>query len=73
MGPDDFKVHDIKVSHVQAVDNKGGIGTVKRVTFGIGDHGPFTHDFAESDNAATIKAYITAQQQELQSIADLQG
>ena len=53
-------------------DGKGGFTNVKRVTFSVGDHGPFTKDYAPpNDTAANIKADISAQVAELQSINEL--
>jgi hypothetical protein len=67
-----FNVHDINVQHITAPDGKGGFTNVKRVTFSVGDHGPFTKDYAPpNDTAANIKADISAQVAELQSINEL--
>jgi len=72
MGPNDFNVHDISVSHQPAPDGKGGMTTRKHLTFFVGTHGPFFKDYAEADGTADkMKSDIQAQVAELQSLNQL--
>lgn len=74
MDQPDFAIKNIVVSHQFRPDTKGSLVSTKVVTFSIGDHGPFTKEYpGDTGTAATIKADILAQQQELRSINEIAG
>jgi hypothetical protein len=69
-----FAVHDINVAHQTAPDGRGGFTTVKRVSYYVGNHGPFEKTYTPpAGTAADIKADISAQVAELQDIQSLAG
>jgi hypothetical protein len=62
----DLKVHTINVTHQVAPDGKGGMATVKRLSYMVGDHGPFHHQYTPPDGDANkMKSDIQAQVAEL--------
>lgn len=74
MDQPDLKVHDISVSHQQAIDSHGNISVQKRLTFFVGSHGPFFKTYSEAEGTADrMKSDIGAQVAELQSLNQLQG
>jgi len=68
MASDDLQVHGVVVSN-QTRLGSGKAVAVTHVSFYIGDHGPFQHDFIEPNNKpADIQAYIQQQVNDLRSI-----
>ena len=67
MSADDLSVHDITVQ--DQIRLGGGKATpVTHLTFYVGAHGPFMHDFVAPQNgSADVQAYIQ------QKVADLRG
>jgi hypothetical protein len=69
-----FAVNKINVSHQATPDGKGGFVNQKRLTYYVGEHGPFTHTYTPPDGDANkMKSDIQAQVQELQSLHEVTG
>lgn len=67
-------VHDISVLTIPSVDNKGKLVNTKRVTFQVGDHGPFHFEDVEAVlTTDEIKKRIAAQVDEVRQLEALQG
>jgi len=69
----DLTVHDIKVEDVATFGRAGQVIQQKRVTFYVGDHGPFVNTYDKA--AATtdrIKSDIDAQVQQLKTLSEHQ-
>lgn len=67
-----LNVHSITVAHQPAPDGKGGMTTKKTLTYMVGNHGPFYHEYTPADGtAAKMQSDITAQVAELQSLHQL--
>lgn len=69
--PYDLSVHDIQVQDVATFTRQGQVAMQKRVTFFVGEHGPFirTYDAAQA-TTARIKSDIDAQ---VNQLAELSG
>jgi len=66
----DMTVRDIIVQDSTNFDRTGRVTIGKRVTFYVGDHGPFTLNYPTSveGNTARIKSDIDAQVKQLQEL-----
>lgn len=74
MNGDDFKVHDITSTEQSVPTPTGTFKMVRRVTYFVGTHGPFTLEYAKQDaTAARIKSDIQAEVDSLKSIHELEG
>lgn len=73
MNPFDLSVHDINVQDTTTFGRQGQVQTGKRVTYFIGDHGPFTLTYTtkEEANTARIKSDIDAQVQQLKQLSEI--
>jgi hypothetical protein len=53
--------NNVRIQNTSQFGKGGAITQVERVTFYVGDHGPFSHDFpAGQDNTVAIRQYIDA-------------
>lgn len=66
----DLTVRDIQVQDTTSFDRTGAVLLSKRVTFYVGDHGPFvlTYNTRAEATTARIKSDIDAQVQQLRDI-----
>lgn len=71
--PFDLTVHDIQVQDTTTFSRQGQVQTGKRVTYYVGDHGPFTltYDSKEQANTTRIKSDIDAQVQQLKQLSEI--
>jgi hypothetical protein len=71
MNPFDLTVHDIQVQDTTNFGRNGQVAQGKRVTFWVGDHGPFVLAYATKDegNTSRIKGDIDAQVQQLRELS----
>jgi hypothetical protein len=59
-------VTNIKVGHQVEPDGKGGMATVKTLSYNVGQHGPFFHKYPPgAGDANQMKSDIAAQKAEL--------
>jgi hypothetical protein len=69
-----LKVHSLNVQHSVAPDGKGGMAVVKKLTYHVGDHGPFFHQYeGDTGTTAKMKSDIGAQVSELQELHTVTG
>jgi hypothetical protein len=62
-------IHSIHVSHATGVDDSGKLAKVKKLTFHVGDHGPFEQTFQPpNDTTQHMISHMTAQQTEVQQL-----
>jgi hypothetical protein len=67
-------VHSIHVSHTVAPDDTGNLAPVKKLTYHVGRHGPFTHTYhADTGTTDKMKSDIGAQVAEIQALHQMQG
>jgi hypothetical protein len=67
---DDLKVHDIAVQD-QVRLASGKSAKVTHMTFYVGAHGPFMHDFTAPANTSNdVQAYIQAKVAEMRAIVE---
>lgn len=74
MAEPQFNVHDINIADTSVFANNGAQVPMRRVTFFVGDHGPFQLTYAKAAATAdTIKSDIQAEVDSLKSIHSLQS
>jgi hypothetical protein len=62
-------IHSIHVSQTVGADGNGALTKVKKLTFHVGDHGPFDHTFQPPDDTAQhMISHMQAQQTEVQQL-----
>jgi hypothetical protein len=72
MDQPDFTIKNLNVSHGPVLDSKGAQVIGKKVTFSVGEHGPFYLNYPDVNTpTTTIKSDIQAQVAELQSLHQL--
>lgn len=70
----DFTVTNLAVGTKPAPDGKGGMTTVKTLSYMVGDHGPFYHEYQPGvGTAAQMKSDIGAQVAELRDLHTVTG
>jgi hypothetical protein len=71
--PYDLTVHDILVQDVTTFSRTGQVQQQKRLTFYVGDHGPFTRTYTAGDaTTGRIKSDIDAQVIQLKELSEHQ-
>jgi hypothetical protein len=66
---DDTSIHDVKITQVPIFNQTGRATATTRVTFWIGQHGPFTQDFAQGqDSALQIQQGMEEKQRDIQAL-----
>jgi hypothetical protein len=70
----DLTVHDILLADTANFDRSGKIQRQKRLTFWVGDHGPFTQTYdADKATTARIKSDIDAQVMQVKELSEHQA
>lgn len=65
----DLTVHDINLQDTTSFDRVGRVVLGKRVTFYVGDQGPFTRNYTQAEaTTARIKSDIDAQVMQIREV-----
>jgi hypothetical protein len=73
MPPPNLKVHSLKVSHQLTVTPQGQPAVVKNLSYHVGDHGPFHHQYVDGTGTSDkMKSDIGAQVAELASVHEVE-
>jgi hypothetical protein len=70
----DLTVHDILVQDITTFTRTGQVQQQKRLTFYVGDHGPFTRNYSASEaTTERIKSDIDAQVLQIRELSEHQA